>query len=132
MWENTDQEQLRIWTLFTQYKPFANIFKFYVLIVFDFCNVLMESAKLRAWRACVLACLACLRACLLTCLRAYVPACPRAWHACMHVLCLRASYDACLACLPLTYSRFCLIIYFVCINQGFAIKRKLLIHVNLS
>ena len=81
MWENTDQEQLRIWTLFTQYKPFANIFKFYVLIVFDFCNVLMESAKLRAWRACVLACLACLRACLLTCLRAYVPACPRAWHA---------------------------------------------------
>ena len=138
MCENTDQEQLRIWTLFTQYKPFANIFKFYVLIVFDFCNVLMESAKLRAWRACVLACLACLCACVLACLaclRACVLtclACLRAWRACMHVLCLRASYDACLACLPLTYSRFCLIIYFVCINQGFAIKRKLLIHVNLS
>ena len=78
-------------------------------------------------RACVLACLVCLRARVLD-----VLACSRAWRACMHVLCLRASYDACLACLPLTYSRFCLIIYFVCISQGFAIKRKLLIHVNLS
>ena len=89
-----------------------------------------ESAKSRAWRACVLACLTCLaclrawRACVLTC-----SACLRA---CMYMLCLRASYDACFACLPLTYSRFCLIIYFVCINQGFTIKRKLLIHVNLS
>ena len=48
----------------------------------------------------------------------------------MRMLSLRASYEACLACLPLTYSRFCLIIYFVCINQDFAIKRKLLMHVN--
>ena len=89
-------------------------------------------ACLACLRVCVLACLACLRACLLTYLCAHVLACLRAWRACMHVLCLRASYDACLACLPLTYSRFCLIIYFVCINQGFVIKRKLLIHVNLS
>ena len=102
-----------------------------------------ESAKLRAR---VLGVLTCLRAQVfgvLTCLPAYVLVCSRAcvlkclacshaWRACMHVLCLRASYDACLVCLPLTYSRFCLIIYFVCINQGFAIKRKLLIHVNLS
>ena len=51
----------------------------------------------------------------------------------IRVLCLRASYHACLACLALTYSPFCLIIYFVCINQGFAVKRKLLmIHANLS
>ena len=97
-------------------------------------------ARSPAWRAYALACScawhayalprsrACiLRASVLTCLARL-----RAWLACMHVLCLRASYDACLACLPLTYSRFCLIIYFVCINQGFAIKRKLLIHVNLS
>ena len=106
----------------------------------------IESAKSRAWRACMLACLTCLRACVFTCLaclRACVLTCLACLHACvltclaclracMYVLCLRASYDACLACLPLTYSRFCLIIYFVCINQGFAIKRKLLIHVNLS
>ena len=89
----------------------------------------------------VVACLACLRACVLTSLTcsrawgAYVLACLaclRAWRPCMRVLCLHASYDACLACLPLTYSHFCLIIYFVCINQGYTIKRKLLIHVNLS
>ena len=67
-------------------------------------------------RAYVLACLACLRACLLG-----VFACLRA---CMLVLCLRASYDVFLAFLPSTYSRFCLIIYFVCINQSFAIKKK--------
>ena len=48
-----------------------------------------ESAKSRAWRACVLAYFACLRACVLTCLaclRAYVLsviACLRAWHACV-------------------------------------------------
>ena len=110
-----------------------------------------EYAKSRAWRACVFVCLragmlgvfACLRAGVLgvlTCWRAYVLACLRSYvlgvfaclHACMCVFCLRASYDACLASLPLTCSRFCLIIYFVCINQGFAIKRKLLIYANLS
>ena len=114
-----------------------------------------EPAKSHAWRACVLACFACLRASVLTCLaclrtcvltclaclRAYVLTCLACLRvcvlaclpACMHVLCLRASYDdTCLACLPLTYSRFCLIIYFVCINQGLAIKRKLLIDVTLS
>ena len=91
----------------------------------------------------VLTCLACLRVYVLACLArlcAYVFACLRARElvvltclgACMRMLCLRASYNVCLACLPLTYSRFCLIIYFVCINQGFAIKRKLLIYVNLS
>ena len=95
----------------------------------------VESAKSRAWRARVFVCLACLRAwcvCVLTCLHSYELACLACLRACMRVLCLRASYDACLACLPLTYSHFCLIIYFVCINQGFAFKRKLLIHVNLS
>ena len=116
-----------------------------------------ESDKSRAWRACVLTCLACLRAHVLgvlacsrtyvlgvltcfrahvrgvfTCLRAHVLGVLTCLRACMYTLCLRASYDACFACLPLAYSRFCLIIYFVCINQGFAIKRKLLIHVNLS
>ena len=92
----------------------------------------------------VLACFACLRACVLTCLaclRAYVlgmPACLRAWRArvlacfCTHVLNLRVCYDACLACSALAYSRFCLIIVFVCINQSFTIKGKLLIRVNLS
>ena len=105
-----------------------------------------ESAKSCALRACVLTCLACLRVCVLACLaclRAYVLACLAClrsyvigvftcWRACMYVLCLRASYDACLAHLPLTYSHFCLIIHFVCINQGFSIKRKLLIHLNLN
>ena len=76
---------------------------------------------LACWRAHVLGVFACLHVCVLTCLRA-----------CMRVLCLRASYDMCLACLLLTHSCFCLIIYFVCINQGLTIKRKLLIHVNLS
>ena len=108
-------------------------------------------------RVCLIACLACLCArvlCMFTCLRSHVLgvfACLRACvlgvlaclrasvfgvfgclRACIRVLCLRASYDACLACLALTYSFFCLVIYFVCINKGFAIKRKLLIHVNLS
>ena len=102
-----------------------------------------KSAKWCARRACVLTCLACLRVCMLAylaCLRAYVLVCLRAFVlcvfaclcACIRVLCLHASYDACLAYLPLTFSRFCLIISFVRINQGFAIKRKLLIHVNLS
>ena len=83
---------------------------------------------LRAWRVCVLDGFACLalsyvwRACMLACLACF----------CIRVLCLRAFYDACLACLTLAYSRFCLIIHFVCINQDFAIKGKLLIHVNLS
>ena len=85
------------------------------------------------WRAYVLGMFACLCAGVFgvfACLRAYVLenlAC-----LCACVLCLRASYNMSLACLSLTYSRFCLINYFVCINQGFAIKRKLLIHVNLS
>ena len=106
--------------------------------------MLAYSGALRVWVLRVFACLlagvlgvfaclhayvlgvfVCLRACVLTCLRSYKRACAR-------VPCLRASYDACLACLPLTNSRFFLIIYFVCINKGFAIKRKLLIHVNLS
>ena len=95
----------------------------------------------RALRVCVFACLcvcvlACSRAwcvCVLTCLCACVLVFLRAWRVCV-LACLnaRTSYDACLACLPLTYSRFCLIIYFVCMNQGFPIKRKLLIHVNLK
>ena len=83
----------------------------------------------------VFACLACLRAYVLgvlACLRAFVFGLFGCLRACIRVLCLRASYDACLACLALTYSFFCLVIYFVCINKGFAIKRKLLIHVNLS
>ena len=77
-----------------------------------------ESAKSRAWRACVLACFACLRACVLSvlmCLACF----------CIRVLNLRACYAGCFAC-------FGLIIVFVCINQGFTIKGKLLIRVNLS
>ena len=92
------------------------------MLVYFACFV---AACSRGWSVCVFACL---RAGLLrafACLRAGVFACLRA---CMHVLCLRTSYDLCLACLSLTYLRFCLIIYFVCINQGFAIKRKLLLH----
>ena len=117
----------------------------------------MESAKSHALHAVVLACLACLCACMLTCLacfRAYLLACL----ACLHVWCacmlayfacfcvcmlsvlmcllwwnvLLSYVFACLACLAFVYSRFCLIIYFVCINQVFSIKRKLLIHVNLT
>ena len=84
-----------------------------------------ESAKSRAWCACVLACLACLCAYVLTYLACLACFCTR-------VLNLRTSYDACLACSALAYSRFCLIIIFVCINQGFTIKGKLLIRVNLS
>ena len=98
-------------------------------------------------RACVLTCLACLRAYALTwlvCLRSCVFgvfACLRAWRGCVlaclsyfctRVLNLSACYDACLSCSALAYSRFCQIIVFVCINQGFAVKRKLLIRVNLS
>ena len=100
--------------------------------------ILKEPAKSRAWRAwraCVFACLTCLRAHVLgvlACSRACVLTCSACLRACMYMLCLRASCDVCFAYLALTYSRFCLIIYFVCINQGFAIKRKLLIHVNLS
>ena len=101
---------------------------------------------------CVFTCLACLRAYVLgvlPCLACL--SCSRVWRACVlgflacfwvHVLCVLAcllwwnvlhSYVfAFLACLALAYSRFYVIIYFVCINQGFAIKGKLLIHVNLS
>ena len=55
-----------------------------------FTSYFIESAKSRAWRACVLTCLACLRAYVLgvltflTCLRACMLtclACLRAWHA---------------------------------------------------
>ena len=84
-----------------------------------------ELAYSRAWRACVLTCLACLRAYVLG-----VPACLTCF--CTRVFKLRACYDACLTCSALAYSRFCLIIVFVCTNQGFTIKGKLLIHVNLS
>ena len=48
----------------------------------------MESAKSRPWRAFVFACFACLRACVLTRLVAYL-ACLRAWRACV-LTCLRA------------------------------------------
>ena len=105
-------------------------------------------------RATTLGMLACLRACVLECLSACVLtcwACSRVWRACV-LTCLACFYVrvlgvlacllwwnvllsyvfACLACLALAHSRFCLIIYFVCINQGFVIERKLLIHVNLS
>ena len=87
----------------------------------------------------VLGVLACLRACVLgvltclACLRAYVlgvPACLACF--CTRVFNLRACYDARWTCSALAYSHFCLIIVFVCTNQGFTIKRKLLIHVNLS
>ena len=48
---------------------------------------LNESAKSRAWRACVLACFACLLACVFTC-----SVCLRAWRVCVLtcLTCLRA------------------------------------------
>ena len=88
---------------------------------------------MRVWRDRVLCVFTCLRAHVvgvLACLRAYVLKCLRA--RVLSVLNLRACYDACLACSALAYSRFCIIFYFVCINQGFTIKRKLSIHGNLS
>ena len=93
--------------------------------------VLGMLACYHAWHACKLLCLACLRA------RAFdVFACSRA--SCAFVFAYFTFLRVCvlsvlvLPCLALAYSRFCLIIYFGSINQGFAIKRKLLIHVNLS
>ena len=59
-------------------------------------SLYFESAKSRAWRACVLACFSCLRACVLTCLarlRAYV----LTWLACLRAYVLNVL--TCLACL---------------------------------
>ena len=81
------------------------------------CNtILLESVKLRAWGACVLACFSCLRDCVLTwwrvyviaclrayvlgvlaCLRAFVFMCFRAWRACV-LTCFRVYVLPCLAC----------------------------------
>ena len=107
-----------------------------VFTCFHACVLLrLRATVLARLRACVLSCLACSRvwrACVLACLACF----------CVRVLCvltcllwwnvLLSYVFACLACLALAYSRFYLIIYFACINQGFAIKRKLLVHVNLS
>ena len=61
------------------------------------CNIiLLESVKLRAWGACVLACFACLRDCVLTWWRVYVIACLRAWRACVFT-CFRVYVLPCLA-----------------------------------
>ena len=59
------------------------------------CNtILLESVKLRAWGACVLACFSCLRDCVLTWWRVYVIACLRAYV--LGVLaCLRAFVFMC-------------------------------------
>ena len=72
-----------------------------------------------AWWVCVLTCLACLLACVLGVLVWLMYLRVRVVGVlCIRLLCLHACYDACLACLALAYSCFCLI-YFVCINQGF-------------
>ena len=74
-------------------------------------SILFESAKLRAWRTCVLACFACLRACVFTCLaylHVYVLAC---------LACLRTYVLACLrACVlgVLAYLRACMLGMFAC------------------
>ena len=62
------------------------------------CNtILLESVKLRAWGACVLACFSCLRDCVLTWWRVYVIACLRAYV--LGVLtCFRVYVLPCLAC----------------------------------
>ena len=73
-------------------------------------------ACLRALRVYVLPCSRAWRAFVLVCLT-YMVAMMGAWHAQHRRTCL---------------IRFCLIIVFVCINQGFTIKGKLLIRVNLS
>ena len=122
---------------------------FQVIVIFDLQRCMLNLLKIfQKWsllnrmlgmlacsHVCVLTCLACLHACVLgvfACLRPGMLGMFVCLCACMSVLCLRASYDVCLACLPLMYPCFCLIIYFVCINQGFAIKRKLLIYANFS
>ena len=65
-----------------------------------------ESAKLRAWRACVLAWFACLRACVLTCL-ACLRACVLMWLACLRAFVLGVlTCLACLVCLRV-YVRTC-------------------------
>ena len=127
---------LQFWCAITHIKYWRNSQP--PLLISDVSKIILVSLSLLNRVLGVLTWLACLRARVLgvlACSRAYVLGvltCLACLRACMYMLCLRASYDACFACLPLTYSRFCLIIYFVCINQGFAIKRKLLIHVNLS
>ena len=71
------------------------------------CNtILLESVKLRAWGACVLACFSCLRDCVLTWWRVYVIACLRAYVlgvlACLRAfvfMCFRAWRAYVLACL---------------------------------
>ena len=95
-------------------------------------NAMSESAKSRAWRGYVLACSRAWRVYMLTCLRACLT-CLRAWRA--RVLSVLLYSHASLTWrthLALAYSCFCLIIYFVYINQDFAIKTKLLIYVDLS
>ena len=77
----------------------------------------------------VLACLTCLSARVLgvllysLALRAYVLAMMK---------CFTFLPVCMLGVLSIGVLTFYLIIYFFCINQGFGIKRKLLIHVNLS
>ena len=71
------------------------------------CNtILLESVKLRAWGACVLACFSCLRDCVLTWWCVYVIACLRAYVlgvlACLRAfvfMCFRAWRAYVLACL---------------------------------
>ena len=96
----------------------------------DYCISVFSSLVNRVLGVlCMVTCLTSLRAYVLPCLACLAYSC--AWRASVltrltcfsiRVLCLRACYDACLACLALAYLRVCLIIYFVCINQGFAIK----------
>ena len=77
-------------------------------------HLLSESAKSRAWRACVLAWFACLRTCVfmrLACLRVYLLACLRAC-----VLGLRAYLLTCLACL-----RACVL---ACVRVFISVHRK--------
>ena len=88
-------------------------------------------AHLRAWRAYVLGVLACL-----TCLHASllgVLLCLRALRA--YVLAMMKYFTFLPVCmldvLSIGVLTFCLFTFF-CINQGFGIKRKPLIHVNLS
>ena len=91
------------------------------------CLRVFESAKLRAWRACVLTCLACstcLRACVFTCLacsRAYVLGvftCLRA-HVLGVLTCLRAHVIGVLACL---YVRALLTCFLWCVLCVFTIN----------
>ena len=134
--------QIFLWSYSTEsLQTFKEAEKLYVILSDEHTLTLfvMESAKSRtwrAWRACMFACFACLRACVLTCLvrlRAY----GATWLACLRasvLACLRGRVLLCsrgffmcllrwnvllsyvFACLALAYLRFYLIIYFVCIN----------------